>query len=243
MYVPVAEKYTYLFLDIATILGPLILSFDKKVAFYKYFKPLALATAITSAVYIIWDEWFTQIGIWEFNNTYLLGLNIGSLPLEEYGFFTVVPYACIFIYMCLKIYFPHLKIPFRATWLLITLLSLSLSTIYIDNTYTFVTFFLLFTTLIATAWMIPTFLKRIWTHLFLAWVIAILPMAYVNGVLTSKPVLIYNNLENMSIRIGTIPFEDFFYNFLYMLWSILLFEYFVIKNSNNQTKIDSKENH
>jgi lycopene cyclase domain-containing protein len=91
--------------------------------------------------------------------------------------------------------------------------------------YTFITFGLIAVTLLALRGFAITFLKKYWSHLILAWIIAIIPMAYVNGVLTSKPVLIYNDLQNMSVRIGTIPFEDFFYNFLYMLWSISIFEF------------------
>ena len=49
-------------------------------------------------------------------------------------------------------------------------------------------------------------------------------MAVVNGLLTGLPVLIYNNLENLKIRVGTIPFEDFFYHLVYMLLMILIYE-------------------
>jgi lycopene cyclase domain-containing protein len=62
------------------------------------------------------------------------------------------------------------------------------------------------------------------SHIILAWIIALLPMAYVNGILTSKPVLIYNDAQNLGIRIGTIPLEDFFYNMVYMLWMITIYE-------------------
>jgi len=235
MYVPVSNHYTYIFLDIVTIVGPLFLSFDKKVAFYKYFSKLAIATFFTSLIYIIWDILFTQMGVWRFNPQYLIGLNIVNLPIEEYGFFTVVPYACIFIYMCLKIYFPRIKIPFNLTWYLFTLGSILLSILYFNKIYTSITFGLIALTLLALRGLATTFIKNYWSHLILAWIIAIIPMAYVNGVLTSKPVLIYNDLQNMSVRIGTIPFEDFFYNFLYMLWSISIFEFLQMKNIGNKT--------
>ncbi len=238
MYVPVSNHYTYLFLDIATILGPLFLSFDKKVAFYKYFKPLFISTALTSLFYIIWDIWFTSIGVWEFNQEYLIGLNISNLPIEEFGFFTVVPYACIFIYMCLKIYFPKFNLPFNLTYFIVLLGSLLLGIVYFNQIYTLITFGLIFLTLLLLRSFAYKFIQKYWSHLFLAWIIALLPMAYVNGVLTSKPVLIYNNAENMSLRFGSIPFEDFFYNFLYMLWSVSLFEYL----QQNKTSESSKAN-
>lgn len=42
-------------------------------------------------------------------------------------------------------------------------------------------------------------------------------MFIVNGFLTSKPVVFYNNMEFSGIRVGTIPLEDFIYNYG-MLW-------------------------
>jgi hypothetical protein len=36
----------------------------------------------------------------------------------------------------------------------------------------------------------------------------------------------YNNAENMALRVGTIPFEDHFYSLSMLLINILLFEYF-----------------
>jgi len=224
MYVPVSNQNTYLFLDLITIFGPLILSFDKKVAFHKYFKPLFISCGITSLVYIIWDIWFTHIGVWKFNQEFVIGVNLTNLPIEEFGFFTVVPYACIFIYTCLKVYFPDFKIPFNITFWGLTIGALTLSVVYINKIYTFMTFGLIFATLLLLFIFARTFIQKYWAHLFLAWIIALIPMAYVNGILTSKPVLIYNDSENMAVRIGSIPFEDFFYNFLYMIWSISVFE-------------------
>jgi hypothetical protein len=57
-------------------------------------------------------------------------------------------------------------------------------------------------------------------------------MFVVNGLLTGLPILIYENTENMGIRIPSllpgmqygIPLEDFFYNLLYMMWMIWIFE-------------------
>ena len=225
------NRYTYLFLDAATILGPLFLSFDKKVAFYKSIPNFLKSMLITSTLYVFWDILFTHNHVWKFNREFLIDKFLLNLPIEEYIFFLVVPYACLFIYICLKSYFPRINLYADYIWIIIGVFSFGMSIVFYSHLYTFITFGLIFVTLIALYKLEKALFKRIGNHLMLAWIIALIPMAYVNGILTSKPVLIYNNLENCNFRIGTIPFEDFFYNLLYMLWMIVLFEKF---NSKRQ---------
>lgn len=218
------NKFTYLFLDAVTIIGPLVLSFDKKVAFYRKWKYFFLSMLPVSLFYIIWDILFTETGIWKFNSEFLLGTNFINLPIEEYLFFIVVPYSCLFIYACLKAYFPNLKIKGSLWFYPLLLLSMFMTIFYYHKIYTVVTFGILATVLFFLLFKEKSLLNHIGSHLFLSWIIALLPMAYVNGILTSKPVLIYNNMENCSLRIGTIPFEDFFYNLLYMTLMIVIYE-------------------
>ena len=99
-----------------------------------------------------------------------------------------------------------------------------------SHLYTTITFGFLFITLLVL--LLTRYTVHL-SHIILAWIIALLPMAYVNGILTSKPVLIYNNAQNLGIRIGTIPVEDFFYNMVYMLWMITIYE--IIKTKDNTT--------
>lgn len=228
------DRYLYIFLDVFTITGPLLLSFDKKVAFYKDWKGLLPSLLIVSLFYLLWDVWFTETGVWEFNYNYLLGPKLFDLPLEEYGFFLVVPYACLFIYRVWHSYFPNWKIPNDASYGLLMATSVLITLLNSDKTYTAVTFGLISISMLGYR-LVPKIwkaLKKNWSHLFTAWIISIVPMLYVNGQLTIKPVLIYNNMENLGIRIFSIPVEDFFYNFLYMLWMIPLFEYFNKRKTN-----------
>jgi len=60
-------------------------------------------------------------------------------------------------------------------------------------------------------------------------------MSFVNGVLIGKPILIYNDSENCTLRIGTIPLEDFFYHLLYMVIMIFIYEY--IKSTKGKKTI------
>ncbi len=223
------NRYTYLFLNLITIVGPLALSFDKKVAFYKSIPFFLKSMFITSSLYIIWDIFFTKFAVWKFNTPYLIDTFLINLPIEEYIFFLVVPYACLFIYECLKAYFPDVNLHANYIWTGIGIFSLLMSIVFASQIYTLLTFGLIAGTLLAIYKFEKTLFNKIGNHLLLAWIVALIPMAYVNGVLTSKPVLIYNNLENCTLRIGTIPFEDFFYNLLYMLWMIVLFEKFKSK--------------
>lgn len=223
------NRYTYLFLNLITIVGPLALSFDKKVAFYKSIPFFLKSMYITSSLYIIWDILFTKFAVWKFNTPYLIDTFLINLPIEEYIFFLVVPYACLFIYECLKAYFPDVNLHANYIWTGIGIFSLVMSIVFASQIYTLLTFGLIAGTLLAIYKFEKTLFNKIGNHLLLAWIVALIPMAYVNGVLTSKPVLIYNNLENCTLRIGTIPFEDFFYNLLYMLWMIVLFEKFKSK--------------
>lgn len=216
-------KTAYLWLNILTLLGPLLLSFDRKVAFMRKWRYFLPAILIPSTIYLIWDVIFTRLGIWKFNPDYVTGKFILNLPWEEYFFFIAIPYACLFIYECLRVYFPGLEYPRVSKlfgWTLVLVCAVALY-FYHDRIYTAVTAILLIITLLNHLWVTR---GNYLTHAFLAWLIALLPMAVVNGFLTGLPVLIYNDAQNTGIRIGTIPLEDFFYNLLLMIWMIWVFE-------------------
>ena len=220
----ISDQFTYLFLNIITLAGPLVLSFDKKVAFHKEWKSFGLSMLFASTLYLLWDIWFTKINVWAFNPKFVVGTWFAHLPLEEYLFFIIIPYACLFIYACLKVYLPQFSLKKGLMPLLLFLIIMAITAIIKDpsHLYTTITAGLLCITL--TLAIITKNTQNL-SHILLAWVVALIPMAYVNGILTSKPVLIYNDAHNLGIRIGTIPIEDFFYNLVYMLWMILIYEY------------------
>jgi lycopene cyclase domain-containing protein len=221
------EKFIYLGLMVGSILFPFILSFDKKVHFYTLWKYLFPAIIITLAVFILWDTLFTRYGIWSFNMDYVLGLFILHLPVEEWLFFIIVPYASIFIYEVLaaywgkKIYFPSV-----ARWITILLgvLFILLAIVFHDRVYTLVAslFGLAFIVIQLVTGAHKTYLSLF----YVSFLVCFIPKFLVNGVLTSLPVVSYNDLENLGIRLYTIPADDFIYFFGLFIMNITLYERF-----------------
>ena len=227
-------KFLYLIINIATIFFPLALSFDKKVHFYKKLKYFLPSLSIVALFFIIWDQWFTQIGVWSFNEEYITGVNIASLPIEECLFFITVPYACIFIYESLLSWFKW-NIPDLLIRLIVYLISITLiilSIYFVDKMYTSITFFLTgFFLMIHYQY----FRSKILNYFIPAFIITLIPFFIVNGILTSKPVVLYNDLENLGIRMGSIPIEDAFYGFLLLLLNVSIYEFIRLGfNKNNQ---------
>ena len=61
-----------------------------------------------------------------------------------------------------------------------------------------------------------------------AFLVVQIPFLLVNGVLTGsfteQPVVVYNPEEYFGVRVGTIPIDDFVYNFIWLFSIILLYE-------------------
>ncbi|HNP54962.1 MAG TPA: lycopene cyclase domain-containing protein, partial [Ferruginibacter sp.] len=137
--------YTYFLILALSLAGPLALSFDSKVGFYKKWRYLFPAMIIPALLYIGWDMWFTHQQIWSFNPDYISGIHIYNLPIEEVLFFFVVPYCCVFIYECIRAYFPNIRHTPTLQYVFYALgLALFVTGIvYADRAYTAYTFLLL----------------------------------------------------------------------------------------------------
>ena len=188
---------------------------------------------IPAMVYIVWDIYFTSKGVWSFNPAYITGIKLYNLPLEEVLFFFVVPYCCVFIYACIRAYFPNLVNKKTADLFLLALAIALFVTgvIYVEKYYTSWTF--IFTgAFILIIYAARKFLKTFDAVSFLvSYAICLIPFLIVNGFLTAIPVVIYNDAENLGIRIYTIPFEDAFYGMLLVLMNIAIYEKFKSQKS------------
>lgn len=215
-------------------------SFEKKVYFVRYWRGLFLGIAVMALLFIPWDAWFTSLEIWGFNERYLSGIKIANLPIEEWLFFLVVPYACTFIYEVLNYYMPRpvlkpIENKITATLIFICFV---LSVVYVDRMYTFTTFSLLALFLI---WHLLINRSEFLGRFYMAFIIIQIPFLLVNGALTGmftpEPVVWYNNTENIGIRLLTIPVEDIGYNMLMLLIVITILEMFKVRVLTGALKV------
>ncbi len=218
--------YTYFLILAVSLAGPLALSFDRKVAFYKKWKYLFPAMIIPALLYISWDIYFTSKGVWRFNDDYITGLTLVNLPIEEVLFFLIVPYCCVFIYECIRCYFPALKNKKLADRVLQVLaIILLIAGIFFYTKYYSSWTFILCSIFIAIIYIFRSYFTYFDAASFLvSFIVILIPFLVVNGFLTAIPVVLYNDAENVGIRMYTIPVEDTFYGMLLVMMNIAIYE-------------------
>jgi lycopene cyclase domain-containing protein len=215
-------NYLYTLLLVFTIAYPLLKSFEDKIQFYKKFPSLFPSIIISAIVFIAWDMWFVGIGIWKFNPEYILGFYVYNLPLEECLFFFIIPFSCAFIYEVMN-YFVKKDI-FKNHYyftLAFILLCLTIAALYHNRAYTLVVFLSL-----AIIFSVQLFVLKsnYLGKFYLSWLVTVIPFLIVDGIVTGAPIVIYDDVQNMGIRIGSIPLEDLFYWMVHFILIISIYE-------------------
>ncbi|RMA56266.1 lycopene cyclase domain-containing protein [Ulvibacter antarcticus] len=222
-------EYLYLLLDLGSISVPLLFSFHPKLPFYKKWRSLFPAILCMMLFFIPWDILFTVNGFWGFNDTYLTGVELLHLPIEEWLFFICIPYACLFTHYALQYFFPKPLLSEKTTniiyILLITGLIIGLL-YYYERWYTVVNFG--YALLILG--LVYNKNRAQLRSFFPTFIFILIPFFIINGILTGSwieaPVVWYNASENIGIRLLTIPVEDIIYALSMLLTVLALTEYF-----------------
>ncbi|PTT73700.1 MULTISPECIES: lycopene cyclase domain-containing protein [unclassified Chryseobacterium] len=219
-------QYTYLLINFFTVIVCFIFSFHHKIKFNRHFKAFILASSIVALFFIVWDIWFTKIGVWWFNDKYLLGLRIVNLPIEEILFFICIPFSCIFTYFCLDKFFRlDWKPEMEKIFVIFSILTLIILALYCNNRiYPFMTFL----TTAISLFILYFILNARWIGKASFIYLILMPgFLGVNGILTGtgldSPIVNYNPEHFLGIRILTIPIEDTVYGYEMILWNIFLF--------------------
>jgi lycopene cyclase domain-containing protein len=214
----------YLIINILIIAVPLALSFESKISFYKRLKAFFFSIMIVSSIYIVWDAIATIRGDWGFNDNYLLGIRFFSLPLEEILFFITVPYSCIFIYETVNLYIKNKQIRIHPYLFISTALILFVSAIIYYEQYYTITVLLFSSIFIITSLLFNKDLIQS-SNFWYTVIITFIPFLVVNYILTSLPIVWYNQSAIWGTRFLTIPYEDFFYSFSMISWWIFFYNF------------------
>ena len=205
---------------------PFIFSFHQKIKFYKFFKQIAASLSIVGFFFIIWDIYFTKIGVWGFDKKHHSSIMLSNLPLEEVLFFFVIPFVCVFTYFVLsekKV----LNLNINTTFLkLICILLIVLAVLFFKNAYTISVLILTILILLYIIYYRPDWIGYFFSMYL---IIHAFPFLLVNGVLTGYitdlPPVWYDSNNIIGVRLGTIPVEDFLYSFILLFLNTSLFEY------------------
>lgn len=223
------DTYLYLIVDLASFTVPFLFSFEKKwLHFISRWKCIVTGLLSMSVFFLIWDMIFTNMGIWGFNDRYITGLKFQGLPIEEYLFFIMIGFCCLFVYESMN----HL---IRIKWnesiskkifIGIAILNILIAIFNYSKWYTVSALGLNGIFIVLIMLYVPWFS---WNKFLLGYLISFIPFTIVNGILTGgftpEPVVWYNDAENLKIRLGTIPVEDSQYMMLMMSMSIWVYEW------------------
>lgn len=227
--------YSYLLINCASIAIPFLLSFEKKVQFFKKWKFLIPSIIGMMTVFVSWDVLFTHLKIWGFNPDYLTGNYLFKLPIEEWLFFVCIPYACMFTYEVVQ-YYNKKDILFEYRTAITNVLIIIFAIVgitYSEKLYTVFTF--------SGAAILLAIIKlskrdKFLGQFYLTYLVTLVPFFIVNGILTGtgleSPIVWYNDEENLGIRLGTIPLDDTVYSMFMLLLCTYIYE--ILKNSTSK---------
>ena len=193
---------------------------------FKYFIPTFL---LTGAIFILWDRQFTDLDIWKFNPEYTLGIKILNLPIEEWLFFFTFPFFSLHLYeMLTEKSIQVKKLNIFVIINLVLLVFFGLITYFCrNNLYAFFTFFLL--TIYFGYTVFRNNFKRNFPNFYLSFLLALIPYLILRELLTSLPVITFNDTYLLKIFIFSVPVEDIGFFFLLHLMNVTIYDYLKVK--------------
>jgi len=243
----ISTHFYYLFVDLGCLIVPFIFSFHPRLRFYKNYKALLVGTLVMMLFFIPWDIFFTSNGIWGFNEKYTCGAYLFNLPLEEWFFFLCIPYACLFTYECMKIFFKKEPLSRLVKPLLIVLsvIMICIALMHASQWYTFSAHLLCGIFLLLHHFVLRS--KYIGWFM-LTYIIILLPFIISNGILTGvrfweypvlnthvemiqEKIVWYDNTHNLGLRIFSMPVDDLAYGLLMLLLTTTIYEWRLSKTA------------
>lgn len=203
------QQLTYLAINCATVAFPFIFSFWVRPSFFQKWHRMVRSCMLVGIPFILWDIFFTRIGVWHFNPSYVVGITLFGLPIEEILFFVAIPFACLFLLHLVQQHGKEQRVPGTLFWLVLFVFAVILFIVGAGKLYTETVSLIL---IVLSIWAMRSkhevFSRAsFWTYMGLS----VLGFLLVNSVLTALPVVVYNPDHMIGVRIGAIPIEDLAY--------------------------------
>ena len=93
---------TYMLVLAISVFFPLVFSFYPPLKFWRNSRALALTIILLVVIFGSWDMFAVWRGHWYFNPRGIYGFKIINLPVEEWLFFVIIPFCCIFTWEAIR---------------------------------------------------------------------------------------------------------------------------------------------
>jgi lycopene cyclase domain-containing protein len=228
-----ATPWSYAWHHVLVLLPIIALSFERRIRYVRRWPAVLRAMLFPAMVYIWWDMIFTEKGVWAFNERMVLGPHFAGLPWEEWVWFAAIPFACLFIYENLR----HYLRPPRGVWVsrlpwAVVALSVVLLVWHWGKVYSMVAFS---TAALVAIWDGFFHEKNASSWVYLTIGVSLVPMLVFNGWLTGmfspEPLVAYAEGAFSGWRLGTMPVEDVFFGFGYLVLVVRFYQQIVDNRS------------
>lgn len=214
-------KWLYAAFDTVVIAGPLLASRLWLRDFWRQKQALFMSLGTVALPWALMDVAAHYWGWWQYNPQYIFGVRFFGLPIEEIVFFIAVPFACLVVWHAAQRFKGGVPpwVP-RAVFVVLVIACAGLIALHIGRWRTVFDASIVIIT-VAALWGSDVVRHKAWWY----WNGMTLGLFLVcNAILTTAPVVVYDISAATGWRVGSIPIEDFLYNFSLLNLLVLAYE-------------------
>ena len=196
----------------------------KSIVFIMEFKYMFPAIIFSGAVFVMLNIRFIKSGIISFNENYLIGKSLLTLPLEEWLFLMVISFFAFSVYVLVNVRFANFDKP-NLFFVISMILLLFFAFEAWMTRQKILPFFVFFLLVIYFGYTL--YRKRFKSHLtkfYISWFIVAIPFFLIKVFMNNLPVILHNTEFTLGIRLINVPVEEFGYLFLLMLINVTIYE-------------------
>lgn len=92
------QHFVYLAVDLVILLPFVLKIKDSRLGLWKNRTPIFVSTMLVAVVFVVWDVFAVRAGVWAFQTSYITGIKVAQIPLEEIIFFVSVPVTSVLVW-------------------------------------------------------------------------------------------------------------------------------------------------